>query len=348
MNWSRVRWLLIICLCLADLLLGLLLWRNYRGENMISRSAIEDAAQLLADANVTLNPDVVPTAVVGDHVFRVPVSDGGYRAVFAALIGSPVTSAYLLPASSGVSLLFENGDSVEYYHNLYLMYTRDGADKERLSALISAYSGDNPMFVPLDTAETEQDAAAAEEFLSALTPGESSGARLRPRLEQVYAVTGEAPLRLAVFREEIVYRSSGRSAADIYDTEVLVLIANGTVQMLAGTWVPFLPDETYSIKKLDQLNILFSERKRHQQLDMEGETDGLDHALQHTDAGCELVSMRRLYYMLWDDAGTLYLRPSWLLGYRLEQEDHTPILREVLCDGLTGNVVRQQETVLPG
>lgn len=346
MNWSRVRWLLIVCLCLADLLLGFLLWRNYRGENTVSRAAIADAAALLAEADVRLDPDVVPTEVIGDHVFRVPVSDGAYRAVFASLIGSPVTSAYLLPATSGVSLLFENGDSVEYYHNLYLTYTRDGADKERLSAICAAYSEDNAMFVPLEKAEAEQDIAAAETFLAALTPGEASGARLRPRLEQIYHVTGEASVRLAVFREEIVYRSSGRSAADIFDTEVRVLIENGNVLFLEGTWVPFLPDETYRIKKLDQLNILFSERKRHMTLTAEGEIDGLGHAVQHTDWGCEMTSMQRLYYMLWDDAGMLYLRPAWLLGYRLEQEDHTPILRDVLCDGMTGNVVRQTETVL--
>ena len=58
MNWSRVRWFLIICLCLADLLLGLLLWRNYRGENIVSRTAIEDAAALLAEADVRLDADV--------------------------------------------------------------------------------------------------------------------------------------------------------------------------------------------------------------------------------------------------------------------------------------------------
>jgi len=81
-------------------------------------------------------------------------------------------------------------------------------------------------------------------------------------------------------------------------------------------------------------------------LSHEGVIEGLGHAVQHTNAGCEIVSMQRLYYMLWDDAGTLYLRPSWLLDYRLEQEDHIPIQRDVLCDGITGSVVRQTEQVL--
>lgn len=350
MNWSKVRWLLIICLCLADLFLGFLLWRNYRGENTVSRAAIEDAAELLADAGVRLQPEVVPTEVIGDHVFRVPVSDDTYRSVFAALVGAPVSSAYLLPASSGVSLLFENGDSVEYYHNLYLTYTRSGADKERFGAILNGFSvqdsAQNGDFVPLERMAAENDIAAAEAFLLALTPGESSGARLRPRFDRVYAVAGTSGLHLAVFCEEIVYRSWGRNAADIHGAEVLVLIENGRVLYLSGTWVPFLPDETYSIKKLDQLNILFSERKRHMILNEEGILDGLGHAAQHTETGCEIVSMERLYYMLWDDAGTLYLRPSWQLTYHLEQEDHVPIRRLVLCDGVTGNVVRQEETVL--
>ena len=112
MNWSRVRWLLIICLCAADLLLGFLLWRNYRGENTVSRAAIEDAAALLAQTDVRVDPDVVPTAVIRDHVFRISVSDAVYRTAYASLVGSTVAGAYLLPASTGVSLLFENGEWV--------------------------------------------------------------------------------------------------------------------------------------------------------------------------------------------------------------------------------------------
>lgn len=349
MNWSKVRWLLIVCLCLADLLLGFLLWRNYRGENTVGRGAIEDAAALLSDADIRLDPQVVPTAVISDHVFRISVSDDAYRTAFASLVGSPVTSAYLLPASSGVSLLFENGDSVEYYHNLYMLYTYSGADRDALTAVLSDFSAGTSVgddgFVPLERAAAAADIEAAEDFLSALTASEPSGVRLRPRFDRIYAVAGEETMRLAVFREEIVYRSSGRSAADIYGTEMLVLIDRGRVLLLSGTWVPFLPDETYSIRKLDQLNILFYERKRHLQLKAEGEREGLDHASQHTETGCEIVSMERLYYMLWDAAGTLYLRPSWLLGYHLEQEDQTPIRREVLCDGVTGNVVVQNDTV---
>ena len=107
-----------------------------------------------------------------------------------------------------------------------------------------------------------------------------------------------------------------------------------------------MPDETYSIKKLDQLNILFSERKRHLMLREEGALDGLDHAAQHTADGCEIVSMERLYYMLWDDAGMLYLRPSWLLAYHVDQEEGQPLVRTVLCDAVAGNVVRQEEQLL--
>ena len=346
MNWSRVRWFLIICLCLADLLLGLLLWRNYRGENIVSRTAIEDAAALLAEADVRLDADVVPTAVVREHVFRVPVSDAAYRAAFSGLVGSSVTGAYLLPASTGVSLLFENGDTVEYYHNLYLLYVRSGVDRESCSAILDRFHADQNAFVQTDPAKKPQDADTAADFLSALTTGETSDARLRPRLAELYTAAEDPTLYLAVFREEIVYLNARRSAADIYDTEMLVLIQNGTVLYMTGTWVPCVPDETYRIKTLDQLNILFSERKRHVLLSNEGVNDGLGHAVQHTSAGCEIVSMQRLYYMLWDDAGTLYLRPSWLLDYRLEQEDHVPIKRDVLCDGITGNVVRQTELVL--
>ena len=345
MNWSKVRWLLIICLCLADLLLGLLLWRNYRGENTVSRTAIEDAAALLAEADVRLDPAVVPAEVIRDHVFRITVSDNIFRSAYSELVGSSVKSAYMLPASSGMSLLFENGDSVEYYHNLYMVYTHSGEDREQYSAMVSDFSAGRAGFLPLDRAAAEDDILAAETFLSVLTSGDSSDARLRPRLDRLCSVKGQDTLRLAVFREEIVYRGSGRSAADIYGTELIVLIDRGRVLYMSGTWVPFLPEETYSIKKMDQLNILFSERKRHMQLRSEGEAEGGGHAMQHTDNGCEIVSMERLYYMLWDDTGMLYLRPSWLLGYRLEQEDRTLIHREILCDGVTGNVVAQKDTV---
>lgn len=349
MNWSRVRWLLIAVLCLTDLLLGVLLWRNYRGENTVSRAALEDAAALLAEADVRLDPDVVPTEVIRDYVFRVPVTDEAYRAVFEGLVGAKVTSAYLLPASSGTSLLFENGDSVEYYHNLYLSYARSGADRAQLSALTEAFLSGASEMTALERDAAETDLAAAEDFLAALTPQETAGARLRPFFEGIYASPSEPTLRLAVFREQVSYRAGSRAAADINDTRVLVLVKNGTVLYLSGTWVPFLPDETYSIRKLDQLNILFSERSRHLALggdDAAGDPVG-GHPAQHTDAGCEIVSMERLYYMLWDDAGTLYLRPSWMMGYLLENEAHTPLYRKVLCDGVTGGVVRQEEMLIP-
>lgn len=348
MNWGRVRWFLIICLCLVDLLLGLLIWRNDRGINTVSRAAITDAAALLAEADVRLDADVVPTDVIREHVFRIPASDTAYRTAYARMVGSTVAGAYLLPASTGVSLLFENGDTVEYYHNLYLLYVRDGADREQYSALLEGMSADNgnPAWIPTETSAAAADAEAAYELLSLLTEGESGGARLRPRLTAFYTAAEDASLHLAVYREEIVYRSAAKSAADIYDTEMFVLIRGGTVLYMSGTWVPCIPDETYRVKTLDQLNILFSERMRHLSLDREGQEEGLGHAAQHTNAGCEMVSMQRVYYMLWDDAGMMYLRPSWLLDYRLEQEDHVPIRRDVLCDGITGSVVRQTEQLL--
>lgn len=345
MNWSKVRWLLIICLCIADLFLGLLLWRSYRGENTVSRASLEDAAALLAEADVRLDPAVVPTAVIREHVYRVPVSDTAYRMAFTSMVGSTVSSAYLLPASSGVSLLFENGDSVEYYHNLYLTYTKDGGDRAYLQSLTDAYLTDGSAYLPAGGKAADADCAAAEQMLSLLTQGEDSGARLKPRLCGVFAVPGDDEMHLLLFCEEIVYRSSRRSAADISDTQALVLVRGGTVLFLCGTWVPFLPDETYSIKSLDQLNILFSERKRHLDMRDEGQAEGLGHAVHHAEDGCQIDGMQRYYYMLWDDAGTLYLRPSWSLDYRLLQDDGTVLCRTVLCDGVTGNVVRQEEAV---
>lgn len=346
MNWSRVRWFLIICLCLADLLLGFLLWRNDRGVNTVSRTAIADAAELLAEADVRLDADTVPTAVIREHVFRIPVSDAAYRTAYSGMVGSTVAGAYLLPASTGVSLLFENGDTVEYYHNLYLLYVRSGTDRDRYAAMLEDLSDDKAVWSPTDASLFKTDAEAAYDFLSALTAGDVSDARLRPRLTAFYTAAEDESMHLAVYREEIVYRGAARSAADLYDTEMAVLIRDGTVLYMEGTWVPCVPDETYRVKTLDQLNILFSERMRHISLNREGQDEGLGHAAQHTDTGCEIVSMQRLYYMLWDDAGMMYLRPSWLLDYRLEQEDHVPIRRDVLCDSITGSVVRQTETVL--
>ena len=295
---------------------------------------------LLAQEEVHLDIDAVPTAVIRDHVFRISVSESVYRTAYSALVGSTVAGAYLLPASTGVSLLFENGDTVEYYHNLYMLYLRSGADREALAAAVDGFSADDGAWVDPERAVKTQNTAAAQEFLAAMTEGESAGARLRPRLDAMYASAADPTLCLAVFL------NASRSAADLYDTSLTVLIRDGEVLYMTGTWVPCIPEETYSVKTLDQLNILFSERKRHATLRNEGQIEGLAHAVQHTDAGCDIVAMERMYYMLWDDAGSLYLRPSWLLDYRLEQEDHTAIRRDVLCDGITGSVVRQTETAL--
>ena len=341
MNWSRVRWLLIVCLCLADLVLGVLLWRDYRGENTVSHAAIEDAAALLAEVNVTLPPEVVPTAVIRDYVYRVPVSEDAYRAAFSAMTGAEVSGVYLLPGSSGMSLLFENGDRAEYYHNLYLTYTRGDGDSAVYASVVEAYT-EAPGTTGYAEAGGKAASAAAEAaqlFLSALTSGGTEAVSLRPRLQTV-RVTPQEGVYLVVFCEEIVYRGSRRSAADLYDTVIYALTEGETVLYLSGTWVPFLPDEVYSIRKLDQLNILFSERTRHQTNGISGDA-AQAFVSDHTAAGCTMTSMQRLYYMLWDDAGTLYLRPAWLMGYDIPQEDGDTIRRKILCDGVTGNVVRQ-------
>lgn len=347
MNWSRVRWLLIVCLLIIDGILGVLLLRQYRGENTVSRAALEDTAQLLAAEGILLDPDIVPTAMVKDYVYSIPVSDDAYRTAFTQMVGSAATGVYLLPSSTGMSMVFENGDRAEYYHNLYLTYTRggEGAWAETVNLFLSSESEE--AFPAAGGRSAITAAETAKAFLSGMTVGERDGIYLRPRTEGIYQTPMET-VYLVVFREEIARGTGKRTAADICGTQVCVLVEGDTVLYLAGTWLPFLPDEVFDTKKLDQVNILFSELRRKTGEAGETLTDNPDSGGTdtETDHACTVSDMERVYYMLWDGTGKLYLRPAWSITY-LTVQDGTATKRETVCDGVNGSVVRQNETAYP-
>ncbi|MBQ8578994.1 MAG: hypothetical protein IJ449_13670 [Clostridia bacterium] len=373
MNWSRIRWLLIVCLLLLNGVLGALLYRQYRAENVVSRAALERTAALLAQSGVTLDVDIVPTAVIKDDVYSISMTEDDYRAALSRMAGSAVSGVYLLPSTTGMSVVFENGDRAEYYHNLYFTYTKSGGNSlgSDWSAMTAAFLSGDTAYVPAAARDSAATAAGetAAAFLTALTESDRGGSSvsLRPKTASVYATPLDT-VYLVVLTEEIARGSGSRSAAVIHGTELYVLVEGDCVWYLSGTWVPFLPDGIYETQTLDQVNILFSEMRRHRALKAEAsaaDTDSADTVPEtaddsgtavdsggaadavsgyHTGEVCEIVRMERMHYMLWDNAGNLYLRPAWRFLYRVTEEGSGETFqRTILCDGVTGNVVYTEE-----
>ncbi len=352
MNWSRVRLLLIVCLLVTDCILGGMIIHRYRGENTVSRAALENVVTLLAENGIQLDASVVPTTITRDAVYRVPVSEEIYHTALSKMTGSPVSGIYLLPASTGMSVVFENGDRAEYYHNLYLTYTRNGDiphddDWAAICAAFDEPASDGAYIAcnPMRDAAAKKAVEAAEMFLFALTYDEDSTVSLRPAADAVYTTPLDT-VYLVEFHEEIGRGTGRRMSASLNGTRMRVLVEGDCIWYLAGTWVPCLPDAAYDVKKLDQINILFSELKRHSAAYM----PTTDTAVPE-DAAAEklrIVGMQPVYYMLWDDAGHLYLRPAWDFLYETAvAEDGKRKRSEVLCDAVTGNVVSQTELVTP-
>ena len=335
MNWGRIRWLLIVCLVFADVILGVMLYRQYRDENVISRTAAADVAVLLADSGIEIDVDTIPTRIYKDYVFSIPVSEDSYRQALARLTDSAISGTYMLPSANGMSVVFENGDRAEYYKNLYFTYIKNGCDAENMIAE-RFLSGDRDGFV---VADGDSAAASAEEtallFLSGMTASSDEGnVHLRPRLTECLYRPSE-DIYCLFFGEEIA-RGNARNATDIYGTGVCVVVKDDTVCCLHGTWVHCFPSEVYRTQKLDQINILFSEKQRY------AKQQSLGDSAQPLTART-IDTMERTYYMLWDDNGTLYVRPAWRFVYRVDNGGTSSVGEEILCDAVTGNVVVQTD-----
>ncbi len=344
MNWSRVRLLLIICLLMTDCILGAMILTQYRNENTVSHAALADAAAMLAEHGIGLDVDLVPTAVTRDAVYRVPVSEDGYRSVLSAMVGAPVSGIYLLPASTGMSVVFDNGDRAEYYHNLYLTYTKNGGNPADGDwATLASSFDEETQSDAFRVCNVRRDAAAkqaketAEAFLARMTYASDAAVLLSPTTRAVYTTPLDTVYLVDLYEE--IAHGSGRHTSAIHGTHMRVLVEGDCVWYLAGTWVPFLPDAVYDVRKLDQVNILFSELKRLEaQMPVSADGTAAEVGTSVTDT---ITKMEPVYYMLWDDAGQLYLRPAWYFLY-VSQTAGLPgegSRSEILCDGVTGKVV---------
>ena len=332
MSWGRIRWLLIASLVFADVILGVMLYRQYRDENVISRTAVTDVAALLAESGIGIDVDTVPARIYKDYVFSIPVSEDSYRQALQRLTDSAISGTYMLPSANGMSVVFENGDRAEYFKNLYFTYTKNDCDTE--NGIAERFlSGDRDGFLTADGTAAEAAEATAYRFLSEMmVSSEEGGVRLRPRVtERTYLPSADAFCLL--FNEEIV-RGNTRNATDIYGTGICVIVRDGNVCCLRGTWVHCLPDEVFRTQKLDQVNILFSEKQRFAK--QQSSSDATEALATRT-----IETMERTYYMLWDDSGTLYVRPAWRFVYRVETGSGTFTEQEILCDAVTGSVVVQ-------
>ena len=343
MKWSRVKWLLIFCLLAADIFLGIRLLYGYRGVYTVSGAAQEDASALLAQAGIAVSPEVIPDAAVPDFVYRFDLSpDTAENAVpeeeteegfspdrtepvvqlltraLASLSGGTVSAHFLLPDSTGSAFAFSNGGSAVCYPNFYVSYTCAGASdgQEAVDSFLASPENFSP-YTGRGAKQAQEAAALFLEGYTGLDLSDSTGrlrggtrVRMRAHPEGVYS---RGDTVIAVFSEEI-----GRGAyspAVIAGTEVYVVLEGGEVRYFCGTWMPFLPSGTYRVEKLGQLDILFSEKKR---FGGNGEH--------------EVSAMERRYYMLWDDAGHVFLRPAWQLDYTEET---------VVCDAVNGSVMLQ-------
>lgn len=325
MKWGRVKWLLILCLLAADIFLGIQLMRQHSSTHTVSRSSVEDASAILAGADIIVGAETVPAAIVRDYVYRIPADNDILQTAFSALTDSPLVGTYLQP-SSGMSMVFENGDSAEYYQNLYFTFSREGADTALWSALAEDCLSGTKNFLPAAGGRARDAEKTAEVFLDRMTDSKNLTAdtvRLRPRTEGVYHTEYEN-VYLVVLTQEIS-AVGGSARAGISGTRVCVVTEGETVWYISGTWIPVLPEETFSTAKLGQLDILFSEMRR------KGASE-VTAAERWT-----LREMERTYYMLWDDGSNVYLRPAW--GFVYEMRDG--VLEAVLCDAVTGSMVSQ-------
>ena len=278
MNWNRVKTVMIWILIAANVILAHMLITRYRSINYISEEALDSVRGLLAEAGVTIDASAVSRRKPDLHLYESERTDT-YQAQTAELLsGSTVVGRFMTPAESDVTseLTMENGDLYRFGRGFSFSYIRAGEDAAELETALAAYRSDGAG--ALKTVSDARENAMTEQTASFLL---ASG-RANEEASNETAAEGLAEVSVRFDAERQWYVISAVQTIDgvpLFGNSIDCIVREGesTPSMVSGTWCFLFSQHRYSSPLYDQLNILFSEKKRAENLRLRldyGEIDG--------------------------------------------------------------------------
>lgn len=236
---------LIAVLTLACLIVGIsLVVLNHRNEKLPA-SSVADILSVLKEENITIDPSLISAKRQNGRVY---VCDSGdYNHTVASLLGqNDIKSAYAIP--NGEIVLLKNGARVDFSTDFSFHYYLDGEPHPE-----EDFDPDGQV-----TSVSEQKKAEiAETVIRFLDRGSRS-------FENASDMELETSVNSVWEKNGVFYAFCTRTigGADLKDNNVICAVYHGEVSEAYGTWSFLTSGDTYSVRLVDTINILFNAKKQ--------------------------------------------------------------------------------------
>lgn len=282
MQQNRIVILLIAILAVSCIILSVNLFSLVRQSEYLPESSVRDIVEILAEAEITVDPDIVSTKRERGTVYV--CNSGDYNTTVASLLGEgSVASAYVTP--EGEILMLDNGARFEFGDDFSFRYDRDGTADSVGQFDLSLYAEH------VSDEKRAQISEIAVEFLD-------SGSR---EFEQTSDMSIVTAVETIWENAGVYYAFCTRSidGVEITGNSALCTIVGGEVTEAYGRWSFLTLGESYSAQLSDILNILFNVKKE------------IGSAASEMD-GVTVQSIELCYSLyFWGDEEDFCLIPCW-------------------------------------
>lgn len=283
MNWNKVKTVMIWILIAANVILAHTLFMRYRNMNYISEEALDSVCGLLAEAGVTIDASVISRRKPDLYVYESERTDTYQTQTAELLSGSAVVRRFMTPAESEVTseITMENGDIYRFGRGFSFSYLHAGEDGAELEAALNSYHT-----AGTDVLKTTAD-ARENAIIKLVTTFLLASAKADEEASNETASVGFAEVTVRFDAEQRWYLVSGVQSIDgvpLFGNSIQCIVREGSItpSMITGTWCFLFSQRRYSSPLYDQLNILFSEKKRAENLRLQLEYDELEGGMTST------------------------------------------------------------------
>lgn len=246
MDLKRIKTIMIIILLLINVFFAYNLVREYRDEYYIDNETIENAVQILSRSGIKIDREIIPDKKLHSPVYEGLFAEDHKEKVAALISGTDIESAYSTP--DGMRFVAKNGSIVEISDALDIAFWAPAADRYTVfSSIISD---------ALRNSEKIDEIEVVEAIKSTLSDGVVDG---DGHVEMTCECTGvffdpKTGYHVVRFEQMI-------DGAYIYGHKLFFVVNGNEPIYMEGNWTFVSTDNKYSSQMIDQINILFMEKK---------------------------------------------------------------------------------------
>ena len=244
MGWDKLKLVLIAVLIAANGILAVAVLSLYRQTSTIPAESIREVSGMLAEENILVNVDAIPTRRMDRPIYSGTLGDGYAAAVAAALCESAAARTFSAP--DGVVLSMENGDRCVFSDRFGFRYEAAG-----IVSVPEAGSG----LRAVGASAAKRARRAVADFLDRAIPVASAA---QPAVGYDVTVLG-ADEESGVILCSLTQSLRGAPLARLGATAA---VADGRLVHMEGAWCFAEIDGSTSSQLLDQINILYGVKTR--------------------------------------------------------------------------------------